>query len=269
MEIIGYICAALVGVSLGVLGSGGSILTVPIMVYLMNINPLEATGYSLFVVGITSAVGGAAYVQRKLVNFKMVVVFAIPSVISVFLMRRYLVPAIPEIIILNSKMLISKELLILILFAILMIVVAYNMIRNASYKEPAETELQQYNYTRLIIIGFTSGILTGILGVGGGFIIIPALVLYAGVSVRMSVGTSLLIIAFNSLSGFAEEVLEKHAIMNYYFLLLFTALAVAGIFIGFRLSLNMNAAQLKRLFGWFVLVMGTAIFIKEVFMPFK
>src|SRR5438045_8657275 len=99
MEIIGYICAALVGVSLGILGSGGSILTVPIMVYLMNINPVDATGYSLFVVGVTSAAGGATYIKKKLVNFKTALVFAVPSILSVFLTRKYLLTAVPETII--------------------------------------------------------------------------------------------------------------------------------------------------------------------------
>jgi len=117
----------------------------------------------------------------------------------------------------------------------------------------------------LVAIGAASGILTGILGVGGGFIIIPSLVLLAGISVRMSVGTSLLIIAFNSLVGFLGEMMERHEMIDYKFLFTFAILSVAGIFIGFRAALKRTPAQIKKMFGWFVLVMGVAIFIKEVF----
>jgi uncharacterized protein len=268
MEVIGYICATLVGISLGILGSGGSILTVPIMVYLMNVNPVDATGLSLFVVGITSATGGITYVRRKLVDLKTAAIFAVPSIVCVFLTRKFLMPAIPNPVFCSSSFTLSKEFLILILFALLMMVVAYNMIRKADYKEPDITEIQQYNYPWLIIIGLVSGILTGLLGVGGGFIIIPALVLYAKIPVRMSVGTSLLIIAFNSLGGFAEEVMGKHAAIDYKFLFLFSLLSVAGIFIGFLISLKLNPAQLKKIFGWFILVMGICVFIKEVFFWF-
>ena len=154
----------------------------------------------------------------------------------------------------------------MILFAALMIVVAYNMIRNDKYKPPPETEFQNINYMWLVAIGAASGILTGILGVGGGFIIIPALVLLAGIPVRMSVGTSLLVIAFNSLVGFLGEVMERHEMIDYHFLFTFAVLSVAGIFIGFRAALKRTPAQIKRAFGWFVLVMGICIFIKEVFL---
>jgi uncharacterized membrane protein YfcA len=269
MEIIGYLCSMLVGISLGVLGSGGSILTVPVMVYLMHINPVNATGYSLFVVGTTSAIGCASYIQKKLVDIKAATIFAVPSIICVFITRTFLIPAIPNPVFSSSTFILSKELLILILFAMLMIAVAYNMIRKADYKEPDVTELQNRNYFRLFSIGFISGILTGVLGVGGGFIIIPALVLFAKVPIRMSVGTSLLIIAFNSLTGFAGEVIEKHEVMNYKFLLLFALFAAAGIFLGFKLSLKLFPSQLKKIFGWFILVMGIAIFIHEVFFEIK
>jgi uncharacterized membrane protein YfcA len=146
-----------------------------------------------------------------------------------------------------------------------MIVVAYNMIRPTEYKEPDIHSLNKRNYPGLILIGLVSGILTGFLGVGGGFIIIPALVLFAKIPVRMSVGTSLLIIAFNSFAGFAEELIINYPVINSGFLLAFSILSVAGIFIGFKISLTLKPSQLKKLFGWFILVMGIMIFIAEVF----
>jgi uncharacterized membrane protein YfcA len=265
MEIIGYICATLVGVSLGILGSGGSILTVPIMVYLMDVNPVTATGYSLFVVGLSSAIGGIKYVRKNLVDIKTALVFAVPSIICVFLTRTFLMPAIPNPVFSSGEYSVSKELFIMILFAVLMILVAYNMIRNGSYKEPDETAYKNMKRLWLVCIGFASGLLTGIVGVGGGFIIIPALVLLANVPVKMSVGTSLLIIAFNSISGFIGEVVEQHEKIDYKFLLLFSALSVGGIFIGFRVALQKSPAQIRKMFGWFVLVMGVGILVKEVF----
>ena len=265
MEILGYICATLVGISLGVLGSGGSILTVPIMVYLMDVNPVDATGYSLFVVGASSAIGGIKYVRKNLVDLKTAVIFAVPSILCVFLTRKFLMPAIPNPVFSFSTFILSKELFIMLFFALLMMAVAYNMIRNGNYKQPEEKEFQNMNYLWLVCIGFVSGILTGIVGVGGGFIIIPALVLLAKVPVKMSVGTSLLIISFNSLSGFMGEVLERNEKIDYKFLLTFSALAIAGIFIGFRIALKKSPVEIKKMFGWFVLVMGICIFISEVF----
>jgi uncharacterized membrane protein YfcA len=263
MEIAGYLAAALIGVSLGLLGSGGSILTVPIMVYLMGINPVDATGYSLFVVGVTSAVGGATYVKRSLVNFRTAILFALPSIVFVFLTRKYLLRAVPEIIIFTEAFKLTKDAFVLILFSVLMIIVAIRMIGKSEYKEP--DIMEHPNYPLLIFIGAVSGVLTGILGVGGGFIIIPALVLFAKVRIRESVGTSLLIIAFNCLSGFIEEILERHSEINYKFLFVFSVLSLAGIFIGFRISMKLHSDQIKKTFGWFILVMGIAIFVKEVF----
>src|SRR5258706_14283580 len=146
MAILGYICAILVGVSLGVLGSGGSILTVPIMVYLLHVNPVDATGYSLFVVGASSAIGGIKYVRKNLVDVKTAFIFAVPSIVCVFLTRTFLMPAIPNPVFSSSSFVLSKELFILLLFAVLMIVVAFNMIRNGNYKVPEETEIHSINY---------------------------------------------------------------------------------------------------------------------------
>ena len=265
MEIIGFVCALLVGISLGLMGSGGSILTVPIMVYIMHVNPIDATGYSLFVVGITSAIGCITYIRKKLVDLKIAAIFAVPSILSVFLTRKFLMPAIPNPIVFSSSFIISKELFIMILFAVLMVAFAFNMISKSDYKEANDKEFQNLNYFWLFVIGFISGILTGILGVGGGFIIIPALVLIAKIPIRMSVGTSLLIIAFNSLSGFLGEVIVKHAVMDYKFLMIFALFSIIGIFIGFRVTLKLYPAQLKKMFGWFILVMGFFIFIEEIF----
>ena len=269
MEILGYFCATLVGISLGLFGSGGSILTVPIMVYLLHINPVEATGYSLFVVGLTSTIGGTIYINRKLVNFKTALVFGVPSLICVFLTRKFLMPLIPNPIYITSSFILSKETSIMLVFALLMMMVAYNMIRKARTEEELTVDIHKFNYLQLAKAGILAGVLTGILGVGGGFIIIPALVLYAKISVRMSVGTSLLIIASNSLIGFLQEMVDHHNALNYTFLMLFSTLAAAGIFIGLRLSMQLNSVQLKKYFGWLIFVLGIGVLMKELMIPVK
>jgi uncharacterized protein len=266
MEIIGYLCATLVGVSLGLLGSGGSILTLPIMVYLLNIDAVTATGYSLFVVGLTSLIGCFKYVFNRLVDLKTAFIFAVPSIAAVFLTRRFLMPAIPNRVVDTGSFIISKELFILSVFAALMVIVGYTMIRKPTYHEPLKSEFHHYNYPMLITVGFISGVLTGIVGIGGGFIIIPALVLFARIPIIMSVGTSLLIIAANSFIGFAGELLSGSGEIKYRFLFMFSLFSVTGIFIGFSIVKRIHPDKLKKLFGWFILFTGIIIFINEIFL---
>jgi uncharacterized membrane protein YfcA len=254
----------LVGISLGVLGSGGSILTVPIMVYLFGVNAVDATGYSLFVVGMASLIGAIKYLNRKLVTIKTAIIFAIPSIVSVFLTRKFLMPAIPNPVFSWAQFVVSKEKFVLLLFALLMIVVAINMLKQKASKED-DVEKSSANFTLLILVGFVSGMLTGLVGVGGGFIIIPALVFFAKTPLKTSVGTSLIVIAANSFIGFSAEVLERSHAIDWKFLFTFSAFSIAGIYIGFAVANKISPFQLKKMFGWFVLITGIVIFIKEVF----
>lgn len=262
MEIFGYICSMLVGISLGVLGSGGSILTVPIMVYLFGINVVDATGYSLFVVGMASMIGAIKYINRKLVTIKTAIIFAIPSIVSVFLTRKFLMPAIPNPVFSSAQFAVSKEKFVLLFFALLMIVVAINMLLQKQAKEN-DVEKANTNFTLMLLVGFISGVLTGLVGVGGGFIIIPALVFFAKTPLKTSVGTSLIVIAANSFIGFSAEVLERSNVIDWKFLFTFSAFSIAGIYIGFAVASKISSTQLKKMFGCFVLVTGIVIFIKE------
>ena len=265
MAIAGYLCAMLVGISLGAMGMGGSILTIPIMVYMIHVSPMDATAYSLFVVGLTSAVGSANYIREKMVDLKTASVFSLPSIAAVFITRAFLMPLVPDPVIRISSFSLSKDLFILLLLALLMIIIAYNMIRNNKIEEPEEKKSGWNDYLWLVFIGLISGVLTGILGVGGGFIIIPSLVLLAKTPIKMSVGTSLLIIAVNSFIGFTGELIVRHEAIDYKFLFLFALLSVVGVFIGFRWTSKMVSTQQKKMFGWFVLIIGASIFIKEIF----
>ncbi|MEH6408052.1 MAG: sulfite exporter TauE/SafE family protein [Leeuwenhoekiella sp.] len=259
--ILGYIGALFIGLILGLIGGGGSILTVPILVYLLALNPVVATAYSLFVVGFSSLVGAVRNMQKGLVNYKVAAVFALPAFIAVYLTRRYLVPAIPEELFSINSFTLTKDIAIMVFFAIVMILASYAMIKKSTNKK--ECVDCKMNYPVILIYGLFIGIITGLLGAGGGFLIIPALVLLAGLPMKEAVATSLLIIAINSLIGFLGDV--QNLTINWVFLGIFTAISVVGIFIGIWLNKFIDEKKLKKAFGWFVLLMGIFIIYQELF----
>ena len=261
LEIFGYAAALMIGLSLGLTGSGGSILTVPILVYLMRLNPVISMAYSLFVVGTTSLVGSYKFYQKELVSFRTALIFGIPSLLTVFLTRRFIVPAIPEHIAHFGSFELSKGLLLMTLFAVLMVFASISMIRKKKYAIQ-ENETPKPNIPALLGQGIGVGLISGMVGAGGGFLIIPALVLFSKLEMRTAVGTSLLIISANSLFGFAGDLFNYT--IDWRFLLTFSSLSIAGIFIGSALSHRIHGDKLKTGFGWFVLFMGIYIILKEI-----
>ena len=266
MEIIGYFASALIGVSLGLIGGGGSILTVPVLVYLFGVDPVLATAYSLFIVGSTSLVGVFPKYKEGLVNVKSAVIFGIPAIMAVYATRSWLVPMISNPVFSIGDFVVSKAMLMMGLFAILMVFASYSMIRDkkSSSKETEVTGPQKFNYPMILAEGAIVGVLTGLVGAGGGFLIIPALVLFSKLPMKQAVGTSLLIIAAKSLIGFTGDLSQYE--MDWTLLGVVTALAIVGIFIGNRLSRSVDGEKLKKAFGWFVLVMGIYILIKELYL---
>ena len=262
LEIIGYIAAIGMGLSLGLIGGGGSILTVPILVYLFHIDPVLATAYSLFIVGATSLFGSFSHIKLGNIHWRTAFVFGIPSIISVFLTRMYLVPAIPNPIFTVAGHEVSKATGLLVLFAVIMLAASYSMIRKQ--KKAAEVDIDEvkYNYPLILAEGAIVGVVTGLVGAGGGFLIIPALVLLAKLPMKKAVGTSLMIIAAKSLIGFMGD-LRGDEVIDWKFMLIFTAIAVMGIFTGSYMSSKISNDKLKPVFGWFVLVMGIYILLKE------
>lgn len=262
MEITGYIAAIFIGIALGLLGGGGSILTLPVLVYLFHIEPtITAPAYSLFVVGVTSLIGALINYKAKLVHSKMVFIFGLPAIISVYLTRKFLVPWIPDILIATPHFVLSKRLFVMGLFALLMLAAAISMIKK---KKDQEETLKKLNYSLIILEGVIVGVLTGIVGAGGGFIIVPALVLLSGLSMKKAIGTSLAIIAIKSLSGFVGDL--THITIEWNLLILFSTLTIVGLFVGHQLSNNIKETQLKKGFGIFIFVMGCYILIKETFL---
>lgn len=259
MEIIGFILSILIGISLGLIGSGGSILTIPILVYVFHVSPSDATTYSLFVVGVTALAGSINGAKHKLLDFKTALYFGLSSVIAVFLMRKFLVPLLPDELLTISNFTLSTDLLIMLVFSVLMILASFSMIQK---RIDVKDESREINYNSLILKGVFVGLLTGFVGVGGGFLIIPALLFTAQLPMKKAVATSLIIIVFNSLLGFLGSV--STTTIQWNFLLLFTTFAVLGIFIGMYLSKKIPNDKLKPAFGWFVLLTGIYIIIKEV-----
>jgi uncharacterized membrane protein YfcA len=260
--IIGFSAAIIIGLSLGLIGGGGSILTVPVLVYIMGIDPMLATAYSLFVVGSTSLVGAGTYMKKGLVNYKTAIVFAIPSFIAVFLTRKFLVPALPDPLFSIGESLVTKNIGIMVFFGLIMLAASYSMIRSKNDGAGDEKQAIKFNFPMIALEGSVVGLITGIVGAGGGFLIIPALVLLVKLPMKMAVGTSLVIIAAKSLIGFLGDLSTQT--IDWPLLIMFTGLSIVGIFIGSALSKKINERVLKTGFGWFVLTMGIFIITKEL-----
>ncbi|MEN9978077.1 MAG: hypothetical protein RLZZ569_702 [Bacteroidota bacterium] len=268
MEIyFGYFASILIGISLGLIGGGGSILTVPVLVYLFHVEPMMATAYSLFIVGTSSLIGAFPKYKDGLISIKTAVVFGIPSIIAVFATRKLIVPAIPDEVFTLAGLVVTKAILMMILFAILMVAASVSMIRDKKQSVEATPDAKQvFNYPMIILEGSVVGVLTGLVGAGGGFLIIPALVMLSKLPMKMAIGTSLLIIAAKSLIGFIGDASSNGDKMDWKLLTIVTILAIAGIFVGNILSKKIDGNKLKKGFGWFVLIMGVYIIINELFL---
>lgn len=261
METLGYAASFVMGITLGLMGGGGSILTVPIMVYLFGFSPTAATGNSLFIVGSTALVGSLMYIRKGDIDLKTAISFAVPSVIGVNVSRGFITPKIPDLIFSFDGFALTKEILVMAAFAALMIAASYSMIKK-------KNQYQSVSAPRLIrmalisLQGLIVGLIAGFVGAGGGFLIIPVLVLLAGLSMRIAIGTSLAIIALQSLFGFAGDI-WRGIKFEWSLLTIVASIAIAGIIVGTVIAHKINEQKLKTAFGWFVLFMGVTILIEQ------
>ena len=256
---MGYIAALFIGISLGLIGGGGSILTVPLLVYMFGVSPIVATSYSLFVVGSTSLVGSLSSYRKGWVDIKTAFIFGLPSIITVFIARKLIIPLIPPIINIGSFT-VSFSILTMILFAVLMLAASLFMIKDSTGKiENIQNSKGPFSLT---LYGIGTGLITGFLGAGGGFLLIPALILALHFPMKKAIGTSLLIITLNGLIGFIADT--GHYTINWRLLISISAIAIGGVLIGGMLGKKIEGQKLKTGFGWFILLTGVYIIIREI-----
>lgn len=258
MEFFGYLLAVLIGIFLGIFGGGGSLLAVPVFAYIFSLDEKVATAYSLFTVGISSIVG--AIKQLGNIEWKVTLIFGIPSIIAVWLVRFFIIPNLPEIIFDNETFIITRRMLIFGIFTFLLLISSFSMIYETN-KNVKPINIKNF-YVLIIIEGFIVGGLTGFVGAGGGFLIIPALVILIGLDIKKAIATSLIIIALKSTFGF---FLGDVMVMNidWDFLVYFTLLTTLGVIIGTYFGKSIDKLKLKKWFGIFIMVIAISILFKE------
>lgn len=249
MQWLGYTLAALIGLSLGLMGGGGSILTVPIFVYVLGFDPKLAIAMSLPVVGGTSLVGTATHWKAGNVDLRMAGLFGLIAMMGAYLGARLAV--------------FLSGALQLALLAVVMLAAATSMLRSAHRAAPEAAAERPRTMTPglLVPVSLGVGLLTGLVGIGGGFLVVPALVLLARVPMKQAVGTSLLVIAMNSVAGFAGYL--GHVNVPWGFMFTFTAVSALGIVAGTYLVRFVSQAALKQAFAVFLVVMGTFVLYKN------
>jgi uncharacterized protein len=258
---VGYIGAFFMGLSLGLLGGGGSILTVPLLVYVFHVDPVLASAYSLFIVGLTASIGCVSHVRAGNIDGRTALLFGLPGVLAVVLTRRFVLPIIPDPLVASPWLQLSRGMGLLLLLAVLMVLAARHMLRNApSNNTPLTTKA---NEPMLMLRGGLTGLVTSLVGVGGGFLVVPALTALAKLPMKKAIGTSLLIIAANGLIGAAIDP-HMHNRVDWSFLLTFSTIAVAGTLVGSALSSRVPDTKLRPAFGWFILAIGIGMIWKEL-----
>lgn len=268
MTIAGFIAFLIIGLILGLIGGGGSILGVPVLVYMMGFSADEATSYSLFIVGMTSLIGAIAYLRKGEISMEAILQFALASLTTVFCVRKFLMPAIPQ----EFKLFgvdIQKHVMIMLVFAVLILASSYSMIKKRKPNRINEVKWDEFAKSPIgipfvVLLGILVGFITGFVGAGGGFIIVPVLIFFLRLNFKKAIGTSLCIIAINSLIGFTGNI--GHQQINWLFLLSISAMCIVGIVIGSLMSDKISSKKLKPAFGWFTLVVGIFVLVKELFL---
>lgn len=264
---LGYAMALATGLSLGLLGSGGSLLAVPALVYFFGLDAVTATSYSLFIVGAVSLFGFSAKARDEALEWLPTLAFAAPSVVAVFGIRKYLVHSLPTAFVFPWGSY-QRDTVILVMFAMVMLAAGLSMLRKSkpvtAAVSPRGHTLSKPGFFLLGAEGLAVGGITGLAGAGGGFLIVPAMTLLGGIPFKTAVMTSLMIISVQSLVGFTGDFAAGETI-RWGFLLRFTLLSLAGVALGHAASGYWAGERLKQAYGWFTLFVSLAVLAREFF----
>lgn len=258
MEIFALLLWIFIGLLFGLMGAGGSILTLPILVYLFRIDVSTATLYSLFIVGTTSLLGAFSYMRQGLFDRKAALDFGLPSIVAVVVTKMCIDPIIPAVFFTFGGKEFTKATFLMCLLSVIMLTSSYRIIRDRySRVRKEEPDVVAHHSQKLTMNGILVGVLSGLIGIGGGFLIIPALILFCKLPIKQAVGTSLTIIAVQSLAGFLSGYRAQP--VNWSLILPITSVAILGVILGTALSKQVDAERLKIGLGWFIGI--TAFFI--------
>ncbi len=247
------------GIVLGVMGAGGSALSVPIITYLFKIPASLAITYALFVVGITSLFGSIKYLKLGLINFRNSFYFILFSLLSIYFVRVYLLNKIPSELAFCGKS-ITKDSILICTFAFIMILSVFSMIKNIQFNNYPK----KYETAALSIIGTIVGIITGLVGAGGGFLIVPSLIIFSRLKFKEAIGTSLILITCNSLFGFITDIFLNKISIKYDFLMIISIISIIGALIGAKINSFIEVSIIRKVFIILLLLVSSYIFIIEI-----
>lgn len=252
--IIGYFCSFLIGIVLGLVGGGGSILSMPVLIYLFSVNEEVSTSYSLFIVGMSSLIGVIQRLKFNLLAVREGLIFAIPSTITAFFMRSLIMPNIPEELHFFEST-VSKDTVIVILLGVLMMFTSFKMLMG---KDANEND-KKTPLSLVIALGIAVGVLAGFVGAGGGFLIVPALI-FMGLPIKKAISTSMLVVTIQScvafLGDFNNPKIMGEGGLDWSLLLVLTGLTVGGVILGGIFSKKIDGSVLKKGFGVLILLVG-------------
>ena len=257
--LISLIASSIIGIAIGLLGAGGSILVMPVLVYILGLPPTIATTYSLGIVGISSAIAAMRTSRDQKVNAKVIFTFAFPAMFSIMIMRAFIMPALPKVLKIGMLQ-ISIDSFSMIILSILMLISAQRMI---SQKKLQGDESNDISLSLLVLTGFFIGVLTGFTGIGGGFLIVPAMILIGRMNVKEAAFTSMILIAMNALPGFFVDILNGKNLEWGLFTLL-TIASVFGGYAGIMLSKRIRQDLLRISFGIIIALLALFILFIEL-----
>jgi uncharacterized membrane protein YfcA len=259
-HILGYLGALLTGLVLGLLGGGGAAVSIPILVYAFGVPASVATGYSLLIVAFTALLGTVQNIRLKLVRYSALIKCGLPALISIYIMRRFLIHSIPNVFFTVHGFVMTKNSFILLLLAFFMVLVARNMIVAA---KPKTDEPEPAPYLLILIQSILIGLFTGLVGAGGGFLLIPLILSAEPMEFRNATATSLTLVTLNSFIGFLGDM-QSNSQMDLTFLLAFMGCSIVGVLTGITIATRIDNKKLRLVFGYTMMVIAIYIIIREV-----